>query len=127
MTRELLLGSGLALGGAGYLALAWFVWRHRAGAGGSALFGVLLAIFVWTACYAIELSTHTVAAAEVWSGLKFLGVVVVPGALLLFSREYALRRPARRRLVLLLAIEPLLVLVLLALWWAARSFRRVAA
>ena len=114
MTRELALGLGLAVGGAAYLAMSWYVWRRRAAAGGTSLVVVLLGIFVWTACYAIELSTDSVAAAQIWSGLKFLGVVTVPGALWVFVRQYTTRRGISRRAVALLCVEPLLVLVLLA-------------
>jgi PAS domain S-box-containing protein len=115
MSRELALGLGLAVGGAAYLAMWWYVWRHRAAAGGTSLVVALLGIFVWTACYAVELSTDTVATAEVWSGLKFVGVVTVPGALWVFVRQYTTRRGVSRRTALLLCVEPLAVLVLLAL------------
>jgi PAS domain S-box-containing protein len=115
MTRELALGLGLAVGGAAYLGMLWYVWRHRAAAGGTSLVVTLLAIFVWTACYAVELSTHSVASAEVWSGLKFLGVVTVPGALWVFVRQYTTRRGVSRRAVALLLVEPVAVLAVLAL------------
>jgi PAS domain S-box-containing protein len=115
MTRELALGLGLAVGGAAYLAMWWYVWRHRAAAGGTSLVVALLGIFVWTACYAVELSTDRVATAEVWSGLKFIGVVTVPGSLWVFVRQYTTRRGVSRRTVALLCIEPLVVLALLAL------------
>src|SRR4051812_39913431 len=115
MTRELALGLGLAVGGAAYLAMSWYVWRRRAAAGGPSLVIVLLGIFVWTACYAVELCTHSVAAAQVWSGLKFVGVVTVPGALWVFVRQYTTRRPLSRRLLVALCVEPVVVLVLLAL------------
>jgi PAS domain S-box-containing protein len=115
MTRELALGLGLAVGGAAYLAMSWYVWRRRAAAGGTSLVVALLGIFVWTACYAVELSTNSVAAAQVWSGLKYIGVVLVPAALWAFVRQYTLRRPLRRSTVALLCIEPAIVLLLLAL------------
>jgi PAS domain S-box-containing protein len=115
MTRELALGLGLAVGGAAYLGMSWYVWRRRAAAGGPSLVVALLGIFIWTACYAVELSTHTVAAAQVWSGLKFIGVVMVPSALWAFVRQYTIRRPLSRRMLALLCVEPVLVLALLAL------------
>jgi len=115
MTRELALGLGLAVGGAAYLVMSWYVWRRRAAAGGPSLVIVLLGIFVWTACYAVELSTHSVAAAQVWSGLKFVGIVTVPGALWAFVRQYTTRRPLSRRLLVALCVEPVVGLVLLAL------------
>src|SRR3954447_15279396 len=114
MTRELALGLGLAVGGAAYLAMSWYVWRRRAAAGGPSLVIVLLGIFVWTACYAVELCTHSVAAAQVWSGLKFVGVVTVPGALWVFVRQYTTRRPLSRRLLVALCVEPAAALPLVA-------------
>ena len=115
MTRELALGLGLAVGGAAYFAMSWYVWRHRVAAGGSSLVVALLGIFVWTACYAVELSTQTVAAAQTWSGLKFVGVVTVPPALWAFVRQYTTRRPLPRWMLALLCVEPVVVLTLLAL------------
>ena len=114
MTRELALGLGLAVGGAAYLAMSWYVWRHRAAAGGTGLVVALLGIFVWTACYAVELSTDTVATAQVWSALKFIGIVAVPGALWVFVRQYTTRREVSWRVLALLCVEPLVVLALLA-------------
>src|SRR5436305_5953967 len=114
MTRELAFGLGLAVGGAAYLAMVWYVWRHRAAAGGTSLVVALAGIFVWTACYAVELSTDTVATAEIWSGLKFVGVVTVPGALWVFVRQYTTRRGLSRRAVAWLCVEPVIVLGLLA-------------
>src|SRR3954452_15969418 len=115
MTRELALGSGLAVGGAAYLAMSWYVWRRRAAAGGPSLVVALLGIFLWTACYAVELSTHSVEAAELWSGLKYVGVVMVPAALWVFVRQSTTRLPLSRRTLALLCVEPVAVLALLAL------------
>src|SRR5450755_1808529 len=110
MSRQLVLAAGLVLGGLGYLALAWYVWRYRAAAGGRGLLGILLSAFVWTTFYALELSSRTVAVAQVWSALKFIGVVGMPPALLIFSLEYTGRREIGRRALALLAIEPVLTM-----------------
>src|SRR5689334_6181110 len=101
-----MLTVGLVVGGVGYLALARYVWRYRAAAGGRGLFAVLLSVFWWTTFYALELHSRTVAEAQVWSGLKYLGVVALPPALLIFSLEYTGRRPVGRRVLALLAVEP---------------------
>src|SRR5450631_2417959 len=115
MSRQLVLAAGLVLGGLGYLALAWYVWRYRAAAGGRGLLAILLSVVVWTTFYALELSARTVSGAELWSGLKFFGVVGMPPALLSFSLEYTGRRGLSRRALGLLAIEPLLILIFLAI------------
>lgn len=115
MSRELVLAAGLVLGGLGYLALAWYVWRYRAAAGGRGLLAILLSVFVWTSFYALELASRTVPAAELWSALKYVGVVGMPPALLSFAIEYTGRRGLSRRSIGLLAIEPVLTVLSLAL------------
>ena len=115
MSRELVLAAGLVLGGLGYLSLAWYVWRYRAAAGGRGLLGILLSVFIWTSFYALELASRTVASAEVWSALKYIGVVGMPPALLSFAVEYTGRRGLSRRTLGLLAIEPVLTVVSLVL------------
>ena len=114
MTRELALGLGLAVGGAAYLAMLGYVWRRRRAAGGSSLVLVLLGIFVWSSCYAIELTTDSVATAAPWADLKFVGIVTVPAALWVFVRQYTTRRGLSRRAIALLCVEPAVVLGLLA-------------
>ena len=114
MSREVALGLGLLAGGAFYFALAFYVWQHRRSAGGTALFVYLLGAVVWSKAYAIELAAQSVPVAAVWSGIKFVGVVTVPAALWVFVRQYTRRRPLTRRTLLLLTVEPVLVLMLLA-------------
>src|SRR5512140_679104 len=111
MPRELVLATGLVLGGFGYLALAWYVWRYRAAAGGRGLLTILLSVFVWTTAYALELSSRTVATAELWNTVKFVGVVAMPPALLTFSLEYTGHRRPSRRTTALLAVVPVLIMV----------------
>jgi len=115
MSRQLVLAGGLVLGGLGYLALAWYVWRYRAAAGARGLLAILLSVFVWTSAYALELSSRSVATAEVWNTVKFVGVVTMPVSLLAFSREYVGPRALRRRTLLLLGIVPVAVMVSLLL------------
>ena len=111
MSRQLVLAGGLVLGGLGYLALAWYVWRYRAAAGGRGLLAILLSVFIWTSAYALELSSRTVATAELFNTVKFVGVVAMPPSLLAFSLEYTGRRDLTRRALALLSVVPVLVLV----------------
>src|SRR4051794_15630149 len=111
MTRQWVLAAGLVLGGLGYLALAWYVWRYRAAAGGRALLGILVSVFVWTSAYALELSSRTVGTAQLWSTVKFVGVVAMPPSLLAYSLEYSGRRGLSRRALALLSVVPALTLV----------------
>ena len=106
----------LALGAvACYVGLAQNVWRHRELPGGRPLTLVLLAIGVWTICYGLELSS-TLPEAKFWSGLKYLGVSVLPPAVLTFALRYTGRwSRIPPRVIALLAIEPVAVMTLLAI------------
>jgi serine phosphatase RsbU (regulator of sigma subunit)/PAS domain-containing protein len=123
MPRELVLATGLVLGGLGYLALAWYVWRYRAAAGGRGLLAVLVSVFVWTTFYALELSSRTVPTALVWSSLKYFGVLGLPPSLLAYAVEYTGRRGLSRRALALLCVEPVLVLIALAIPGARELIR----
>ncbi|MDQ1294203.1 MAG: hypothetical protein QG608_2086 [Actinomycetota bacterium] len=116
MSRGVVLGIGLALGAVGYLGLAHYVWRYRAAAGGRGLAGFLLGVFLWSTCQAIEVSCRTVASAEIWSGLKYVGIVMLAPGLWSFVTAYTGQSGAlRRRTLLLMTIEPVIVLTMLAL------------
>ncbi len=114
MSVSIALGVAFGVGAAGYLALAWYVWRHRRAAGGHGLVTMSLAVFVWTTCYAMELVSRTVEANKAWSGLKYVGIVAVLPGLAWFVDEYTGRRRLGRRGLLLLCIEPAIVLTVLA-------------
>lgn len=115
MSREVVIGVGLGAGAAVYLGLVWYVWRHRRAAGGQALVLILLSVVVWSVCYCFELGSHTVGAARMWSGLKFIGIVGFAPAFWAFVTEYTgLTVRVRRRTLVLLAIEPAIVLGCLA-------------
>ena len=117
MSLAVALGAAVVLGlVAGYLALAWHVWRLREVAGARALIVMILSVCVWTICYGLELSCETLRWAGLWSGLKFIGIVMLPPAWFSFVMQYTGRRgPLPRRWLALLAIEPALVLGLLAI------------
>lgn len=105
---------GLAMLSVLYLTLAAFVWRHRDVVASRPLIAMLLATKFWTVCYAMELSSRSVAAADLWSALKFVGVVSLPPALWNFVRQYSGKGPLSRRTLGLLLIQPAIMLGLLA-------------
>ncbi len=108
------MAAGLMIGGAGYVALALYVWRRRHAPAAYALLASLLAMFIWTAAYAIEMTTRTQAAALPWSTIKWIGVVLLSPALLAFAVEYTGHgRSLTRRTLALLAVEPLIAIPLL--------------
>jgi PAS domain S-box-containing protein len=116
MSSSVLLVTALLLGSAGYLGLAGYVWtRHRNVAGALALVAMLLAVGLWTIFYALELASRDIPTARVWSGLKFVGVVALPPALWAFVMQYTGRGPMFRRVLWFLAIEPAIVLGVLAI------------
>jgi serine phosphatase RsbU (regulator of sigma subunit) len=104
----------LVLGGVVYLALAGFVWSNRQAVGARQLIVMLLAVKVWSVSYALELSSRSVEVAQWWSGLKYVGIVVLPPALWSFVLEYTGRGRLSRRVFALLLIHPVVVLTLLA-------------
>ncbi len=114
MTGNVVIAAGLLIGGAGYLAMAAYVWRRRRATGAHALFVALMAIFVWTVGYAIETTTRTEQAAAFWLTVRFVGILTLTPALLAFAVEYTgLGRYLTRRNLALLAVEPLIVIGLL--------------
>ncbi len=90
------------------------VWRRRGRIGRASLCAVLLAAAVWCVAYALELAT-TGDSRVLWGALKFIGTTLLPPAWLIFALQYTgrLARPGRR-LLAALAVEPALVLLLLA-------------
>ncbi|MGL5857355.1 MAG: histidine kinase N-terminal 7TM domain-containing protein [Angustibacter sp.] len=104
----------LVAGATVYLAIAGYVFRHRRSAGGRALVVLTLAAGVWTVCGAAEVAAADPAVQERWGEAKYLGVVVLPPALLVFALEYTgRRRRVGRRAVTMLLGEPVLVLAAL--------------
>ncbi|WP_426565963.1 histidine kinase N-terminal 7TM domain-containing protein [Angustibacter sp. McL0619] len=101
----------LGLVAAGYLAVAGYVWSHRRVAGGPALTVLLLAAGVWTVCNAVEVALPDPADQAVWGDIKYVGIVLLPPALLVFALEYTGRiRSLTLTNLALLSIEPVVVL-----------------
>jgi len=120
------LGAVLALGAALYVGVAAYVWRHRRAVGARALTLFLLAAGVWTICNAVEVSLLNPHAQEAWGDVKFVGIVLVPPSLLAFALEYTGRcQKLARRVVAALAIEPVVVVLTLAIPATRTSVRYV--
>lgn len=97
-------------------SLAVYVWRLRGSAAGLTLAVLLAAVAWWAGAYAIELSTGDLGARVRWGDLKYVGVCILPPAWAVFVLQYTGRtRWVTRRVVAWLAVEPVLVLVLLAI------------
>src|SRR5688500_6119543 len=95
-------GAGLVLA-----ALAAYVAWRRGTAMGWSLAVMLVAVAWWGTAYAVELSADSWAVRSRWGDLKYVGIVTLAPAWLVFVLQYTGRsRLVTRRLVALLAIPP---------------------
>ncbi|HEU5011085.1 MAG TPA: histidine kinase N-terminal 7TM domain-containing protein [Roseiflexaceae bacterium] len=94
-------------------ALALFVWRRRAAAGGLPFVVLIGAVALWSFGYAFELSSTDLATLLFWAKFEYLGIVTVPVAWMVASVDYIGYRKWRTwRRVALIAIVPALTVVL---------------
>lgn len=114
-------------------ACCWPGWRSPSRAGGRRWPGdplalLLLAAAWWGFAGALELSVADPATRVLWGDLKYAGIVLVPLAWLVFVLLFTGRRSwVSRRTVGLLAVEPLLVLLVLAVPATHDLFRHLPA
>lgn len=111
--------------------LIWYALRawHRRGTPGVTALAVLMAAgAVWAVAYALSMGTADAPMRIFWGEIKYLGIVVVPLAWLTFALQYTGREGwVRRRVLALLAVEPVVALVLIftneahGLFWSSRE------
>jgi diguanylate cyclase (GGDEF)-like protein/PAS domain S-box-containing protein len=106
------LGVGIGALAVGVTAL--HVGRRRTRKSVAAL---LLAVALWNVSYAVEISTASIAVAEIIGGpVKYAAISAVPPLLLTFVLHFTRRSNwITRRLTLLLMVEPVWVVTMLAL------------
>ncbi len=105
----------LAVAGAVTAAMAAVIARRRAAPGARPLLLVMLAVTVWSWCYAVQVASAELAQAYFWSRLSYLGNLAIPPLFLVFALQFTHRaRWLTRHRLALLAVEP--VLTLLAVW-----------
>jgi diguanylate cyclase (GGDEF)-like protein/PAS domain S-box-containing protein len=109
-----------------YFALC--AWRRRGTPGATALTILMVAGAVWAVAYALSLTTTEPLMRIFWGEIKYLGIVAVPLAWLIFALQYTGREGwVTRRALALLAIEPGVALVLIftneahGLFWSSRG------
>jgi PAS domain-containing protein len=103
-------GAGLVLA-----ALAAYVAWRRGTRMGWSLAVMLVAVAWWGTAYAVELSVDEIADKGTWGDLKYVGVVTLAPAWLVFVLQYTGRgQRVTRRLVGLLAVPPVVALTVLA-------------
>ena len=106
----LLVAAGVVLA-----VFALQVARRRQAAAGRPLAVVLLAAAWWGFAGAVELSVADPVTRVLWGDLKYVGIVLLPPAWLVFVLLFTGRRTwVTRRSLALLAVEPVLVLAALA-------------
>lgn len=97
------------------VALAWFVWSRRRSPAGNALAALLLSTAAWSAAYAGELLTTGTASLR-WGDAKYLGIgALVPSFVVFVLCWIGRTRLVTSRVLLALAVEPVLLVVLLAI------------
>src|SRR5207302_7684782 len=93
--------------------LALYAWRRRLMAGVAAFSILMLAVAVWTLGYALELAGGDIPTKLFWLDVEYLGIVIVPVAWLALALQYTGRTTwLTPRLLVVLAIEPLITVVL---------------
>jgi diguanylate cyclase (GGDEF)-like protein len=106
----------MLLAALGCVALAACAWRLRRGVAAGALVVLLLAASFWSLAYTLELTASSGGSRQLWGDLKYIGIVLVPAAFVVFTLQYTDRGPrVTPRLLAALAVEPVAVFVLLAL------------
>lgn len=109
LLASLMAGAGLVLA-----ALAAYVAWRRGTRMGWSLAVMLVAVAWWGTAYAVELSVDAIADKSLWGDLKYVGVVTLAPAWLVFVLQYTGRgRLITRRLVLLLTLPAIAALTVL--------------
>jgi PAS domain S-box-containing protein len=109
------LVASVAAAGVVLAVMAGYVSRRQSSRAGLSLAVLLVAVAWWGLTYAVEISTDDLSARLRWGDWKYVGISVLPPAWLTFCLQYTGR--ARRvtwRLLALLAVEPVVLLTLLA-------------
>ncbi|MCU0658380.1 MAG: diguanylate cyclase [Polyangiaceae bacterium] len=107
--------AALLVAGMACLAVALAILRHRHVAGGRPLAALTFALAWWDLTYALFWAQAPAPSPYFWLDATYVGVVMTPPALLIFTLEFAgQQRRVRGPLLAGLALEPVLVLV--ALW-----------
>ncbi len=105
----------MLLSGCSCAGLGWYVLRRPGAVGRLGLAAVLVGSAIWALAYGLELGAPTSSGRELWGALKYVGIVLVPPAWLIFALQYTGReRFFTRRALALLSIEPVVVLAILA-------------
>ena len=104
----------MAVAGALVAAMAAYVGWRRGSPAGLALAVLLAGVAGWGLAYSWELSADSLTAKTHWGDLKYIGINLVAPSWLVYVLHYANRgHLVGRRMLALLAVEPVVVLVAL--------------
>ena len=94
--------------------LAIYIWRNRNTVGAASLAIMMFILFEWEVSYIFELAGTNMEAKLFWEFIRFIGVVSVPIAWLVFALEYTGRQVwSSTRRIALLSILPLTTIIIL--------------
>ncbi len=97
------------------VGVAVYIWSLQQAPGAREFLGMLAAIFIWSACTALELVSPTMAEKAFWRTTQQLGIILLPPTWLLFTFAYLDFRPwSRSRARWLLLIVPIVSFVMAA-------------
>jgi NtrC-family two-component system sensor histidine kinase KinB len=95
------------------VGLAWYTGKHPDTPGAVSFMVLMLAVAEWALVSGLRLGSVGLDAKLFWAKLRYLGIVVVPGAWLVFALEYTGKtRWLTIRNLLLLAVEPVVISIL---------------
>ncbi len=95
-------------------SLAWFGWRRRPAPGASAFSLVMLSVTIWAFGNALELGAANLPTKTFWLKAEYIGILLLPASWLAFALQYTGRGGLlNRRILSLLAVEPLAMMLLL--------------
>jgi len=94
--------------------LTSIAWRYRDTAGAPAFALLMLTVVVWSLAYAFELSSAYLPAKLFWTRVEYIGIVLLPAAWFAFACQYTGHASwLGRRAIVLLAVEPVAILLLI--------------
>jgi len=99
--------------------LAFYLWDHRKTPGAKPAAVLLLALFVWSVGYCLEVTGVELLTKLFWEKIKYFGLVTLPVALFVFSLEFSRRKSwmTTSRLAALLVVPAITLLLALSNDW----------
>ena len=84
---QILYASPLFIAAIASFILALPAWKHRSAPGAKAFALLMLAAGVWSLTYALSLANISQEAKLFWIKVRYIGIVIVPSAWLVFSLQ----------------------------------------